>query len=39
MMSFALSAPVLAIAQPSVPVIRQFSEAPTVMMFFAVPGG
>src|SRR5882672_2806247 len=39
MMSSALSAPVLATAQPSVPVMRQFSEAPTVMMFLAVPGG
>ncbi len=39
MMSLALSAPVFATAQPSVPVMRQFSDAPTVMMFFAVPGG
>src|SRR5262245_59146962 len=38
MMSFALSAPVLAMPQPSVPVWRKFSEAPAVMTFLAVPG-
>jgi hypothetical protein len=32
-------APVLLTPQPSVPVWRLFSDAPTVMMFFAVPGG
>src|SRR5262245_4423892 len=38
MMSFALSAPVLPIPQPSVPVCRKFSDARAVMTFFAVPG-
>jgi len=32
MMSSALSAPVLATPQPSLPVMRQFSLAPTVMI-------
>src|SRR5262249_29098932 len=36
--SFALSAPVLAMPQPSVPVILTFSPAPTVRTFFAGPG-
>jgi hypothetical protein len=39
MMSSALFAPVLVMPQPSVPVMRQFSPAPTVMMFLAVLGG
>ena len=39
MMSLQLSAPVFATPQPSLPVMRQFSPEPTVMMFFAVPGG
>ena len=38
MMSLALSAPVLPMPQPSFPVWRTFSPAPTVMMFLAVPG-
>ena len=38
MMSLALSAPVLAMPQPSVPVWRTFSLAPTVMTFLAVAG-
>src|SRR6185295_19126013 len=37
--SVALSAAVFAKPQPSVPVGRQFSDAPAVMMFLAVPGG
>ena len=38
MMSLALSAPVLPMPQPSFPVWRKFSPAPTEMMFLAVPG-
>ena len=38
MMSWTLFAPLLLTPQPSVPVSRLFSEAPTVRMFLAVPG-
>src|SRR6185436_7350532 len=36
--SFELSAPLVAAAQPSVPVWRTFSPAPTQITFFAVAG-
>ena len=38
MMSRRLLAPLLLMPQPSVPVCRSFSEAPTVRTFLAVPG-
>ena len=39
MMSRALLAPASATPQPSVaPIVRTFSDAPTVITFFAVPG-